>query len=111
MNQDDVVRLLLKYKADINLQDEKGRTPLMEACSAGNIDVIDVLLARGCDINKQDSMGCTALMRVCYAGFDELIQILLRHGANKDIIDKDGHKAYDYYTIKSNNKELLDALV
>ena len=61
-------------------------------------------------VNVQDNMGCTALMRVSYAGYDDLINQLLDHEADKDLRDRDGRRAYDYYVTRHNNDSILNKL-
>ncbi|MGL5722005.1 MAG: ankyrin repeat domain-containing protein [Brevinema sp.] len=42
----DVIKLLLKYEADINIPDSQGETPLMLAYRASNTEIIKFLLTR-----------------------------------------------------------------
>lgn len=41
----EIVRLLLEYKADVNLPNNSGRTPLHIAADANNIPIAKLLLA------------------------------------------------------------------
>ena len=68
LGHDRCVEVLLDAGADINAQDEVGRTALMEACVAFKKDVIRLLISRGADVNLCDNNGCTALMRAAYGG-------------------------------------------
>ena len=43
-------------------------------------------------------------------GFDELMRQLLDHEADKDLRDRDGKRAYDYYVTRHDNEEILDRL-
>ena len=40
----DAVRLLVKFMADINIEDEGGTTPLMRACRKDHFDIVEILL-------------------------------------------------------------------
>lgn len=42
----EVVDLLIKYKADVNLRDSNGNTSLIAACKNGHLDVVELLLER-----------------------------------------------------------------
>ncbi len=42
----DVVELMLKYHAEVNLKDHQGRTPLTEACRHGHSEIVELLLRR-----------------------------------------------------------------
>ena len=50
----DKVNLLLDEGADVNFQDNHGRTPLNIASENGRIDIVNLLLDRGADINVKD---------------------------------------------------------
>lgn len=42
----NVVELLLKYKADVNMEDRYGDTPLIKACRGGHSNIVEILLKR-----------------------------------------------------------------
>ena len=42
----DIVELLLKYKADVNIEDQHGNTPLIKACRGGHSKIVEILLKR-----------------------------------------------------------------
>jgi len=42
----DVVELLIQYNADVNMKDNHGNTPLMEACKHGHLDIVKILLQK-----------------------------------------------------------------
>lgn len=42
----EIVELLLKYNADVNLQTSHGNTPLMAACKNGHLDIVELLLRK-----------------------------------------------------------------
>lgn len=96
LGQDRCVQTLLDAGADINAQDEAGRSALMEACIAFKRDTIALLLERNADVNLFDNNGCTALMRAAYGGYPSLVEKLLAFGADKDMEDKQGNVALDY---------------
>lgn len=63
----DRIRLLIKYKADVNSCDGNGRTPLMYAAGHLFSEVVNQLLKSGAwlTINNTDKYGMTALMYLC----------------------------------------------
>ncbi|KAK2055750.1 ankyrin, partial [Colletotrichum caudatum] len=57
----DFVREVVKSGLDVDAQDDSGRTPLMNAATAGNGDLVLFLLSLGVDADKVDREGRTAL--------------------------------------------------
>ena len=58
----EVIRLLVKYGADVDLSNEKGITPLMYASrNNSNPEVIAALLVCGADVKAKDKEGNTVL--------------------------------------------------
>ena len=55
------VAILLKYKANVNIQSRKGVTALMLAVVAGDSDFLTILLSNNADPNLQCTDGMTAL--------------------------------------------------
>ncbi|KAJ2918465.1 hypothetical protein MD484_g1940, partial [Candolleomyces efflorescens] len=49
----DIVRLLVDQKAEVDLPDNSGWTPLLIAVSAGYTEVVQELIGAGADVNRQ----------------------------------------------------------
>ena len=82
--QAEIVRLLLEhwmweYSADG--RDDYGRTALMFAAAAGDIEMAHLLLENGAPINHQTDIGTTALMYAAVEGHVEIARLLLENGA------------------------------
>ena len=64
----DLIKLLLKYGADINLQNEDGDTVMILICkfieNETSIDVLKLLIENGANINLKNNNECSALMEV-----------------------------------------------
>ena len=74
----------MNARADVNLPQKDGRTPLMKATERGHPPVARILIAAGAELNARDTYGKTA---VTYAkdkrqGNPEIAQMLLVAGAN-----------------------------
>jgi ankyrin repeat protein len=77
----EVVRYLLDEGADVNAQENRAGTALIEAAYSGHVDVIKELLLRGADINVISEQGTAldmAIIRNNPAAAD-----LLRHRGGK----------------------------
>jgi ankyrin repeat protein len=57
----EVLKLLLKYEADVNRRDGKGFTALMEASYRGHTEVVQFLLQHGSDARLTNCDGKTAI--------------------------------------------------
>lgn len=77
----DCMDLLLKHKADPNLKNKYGHTPLMLCTS--DLAKIKLLLASGANINDTSKSGNTALLIACLGyGRYETVKWLLDEGAD-----------------------------
>uniref|UniRef100_A0A8C7YG89 ANK_REP_REGION domain-containing protein n=1 Tax=Oryzias sinensis TaxID=183150 RepID=A0A8C7YG89_9TELE len=56
------IRLLLEKGADVNCQDEDGRTALSHACEMGHLDVVKLLVQFNADPDVSDAWGNSALI-------------------------------------------------
>jgi len=85
------LKQLVKDGADINAQDECGRSALIMAMDQdlANTDWIEFLVANDIDVNLQDNNGDTALDLARYNGNQEAIDLLIKHHA----VGKDGPSA------------------
>lgn len=59
-NNPDILKLLLDFKSNPDIQNSIGQTPLMIAVKTGNNDMVELLIQAGADVNKQDIYGRTA---------------------------------------------------
>lgn len=93
----DIVQLLCRNSADVNLQNVDGYTALMYASSRNKYEVVKTLLLKDAKINMQNHSGWTALMcAVAFEGLDEVIDLLCDHGANVDFGNDEGYSAMMY---------------
>ena len=96
-SQQKVVRMLLKYGANVNLKDNMGRTALSYACEYKCNDVIRELVKNNVDPNIDDNNGNTPLVYCAQAGNHEAVTILAkcfrRLGLEVDKYNADGMTA------------------
>ena len=89
---------LISAKADPNLADPDGETPLMLAAEFDDSDIVGRLIEAGADPNAADKDSRTALIRAASwscGGKTKVKRILLRGGANPRLVDNDGKTAED----------------
>ena len=92
-----LARLLLSFRADPNITDAEGRTPLH--VGAGNAEIVGMLIDGGADISKRDKAGRTGLHVAVDHAADEAMRRLFKRGADPDDAATDGttavHRAVD----------------
>ena len=113
-NNPEIVQLLLKNNANPNIQDDHGRTALMQATriqistnKKGTTTwkgrwqrrkqrkIMESLLTSGANPNKRDKDGMTALHHAVIAGNEKAVQLLLTHKADANITTKEGKTPLD----------------
>ncbi|NXU40482.1 ANKE1 protein, partial [Drymodes brunneopygia] len=65
----------------VDIKDKYYKTPLMVACTGGNIVLVEFLLEKGADVNATDNFLWTALHHACYNGYLEIAEVLVKAGA------------------------------
>ncbi len=77
----DMIRLLIKYKADLELKDNYKETALNCAVRTGNIEIVKYILEQGVDVNTQASDSSTPLAYAIQQGDIESVNVLGKYGA------------------------------
>ncbi|KAM3871298.1 uncharacterized protein ankrd63 [Diretmus argenteus] len=89
--------LLLEKGADVNLQDENGRTSLSHACELGHLEVIKLLVQFSANPDVSDVWGNSALMYAAFSGHSQVLEFLVRAfkrlGLKLDRTNNAGHSA------------------
>jgi len=87
------IHLALEAGEDVDDRDNRGATPLMNACGAGHVDAARALLEAGALVNYRENNGWAALMYAAMHGHVDAMGVLIEAGALVDSIDKDGWAA------------------
>jgi len=106
----DIVELLIQYGADPNNSLANNYSPLMGAASFGSKEIMMLLLNHKVNIDQERTVdGITALILAAHNGDIDKVKLLLEAGANKNLLNKNGKRAFDYvdkippYIIDENN--------
>ena len=103
-------RFLLEHKADVNIQDESGCTPLYWCASEGNENLCRLLLEQNVDVNIQNKSRRTPLHCCARKGNENLCRLLLEHNADVNIQDKGGRTPL-HWCVRAGNEHLYRLLL
>jgi ankyrin repeat protein len=81
--------------ADVNAQDEEGRTPLHYACGNGDVDMVRLLLGAGADVTIAADDGNTPLHYAADNCYGEIAEMLIKSGADLAAVNNDGMTPLD----------------
>lgn len=77
----DMVRSLLSTPAvEVNVTDDRGSTPLLEAARFGHDEICRLLIAAGANFRSKDRDGNTALMLAIKNNHDDVVRVLKEAG-------------------------------
>lgn len=99
-----IAESLLRYGADIDLQDRFGVTPLNYASAYGSFRFVDLLLYYRADIDKKAFDGTTPLMAAVWAEHANVADLLVQNGANMEARD---NKGFTSFLIAAQNGDTL----
>ncbi len=85
------LKKLLNANQNINVQDERGWTPLMSASESGKLEVVKYLLENKAKTNLRNEKGDTALIRASVTGHVEIVKLLIIAGASVHLKNKKGY--------------------
>ncbi|KAF9591774.1 hypothetical protein IFM89_007104 [Coptis chinensis] len=90
IGNDDILDILLKIGADVNLKNDGGRSALHYAASKGWLKIAEILISHNAKLNQKDKVGCTPLHRAASTGNSSLSELLIEEGAEVDAVDRAG---------------------
>lgn len=110
--EEEILELLVKAKADVDVVTSSGRTstPLINAAAYMPQSSLQLLLDAGADINLPDDDGDTALIVAASRGDDEALSFLLDSGADIMHSNKNNDNALQV-AIQYENTDCLKVLV
>jgi ankyrin repeat protein len=85
-----MMMLLMRHDADVNIRDSKGRTPLMVAIGEGVVESVSLLIKKDADVMLADNDGVIPVTRAAESGSKGLVAMLLDEGVPVDSRDADG---------------------
>lgn len=108
LSEQDLVKVLLQYRADPNIPDNSGRTPLH--CALSQPSILQVLLGSKPEVNTKTKEGETPLYWASSAGLAPAVELLLKNGADPNIADSHGNTPLHLAALKS-YKEIVELLL
>lgn len=92
----EIINLLLDNGAYVDIQDEKGFTPLHNSVRYGQYDVVKLLLDRGAQINLTDQYYRSTPLHFAVKNRNyDIAKLLLERGAKTNIINRKGKTALE----------------
>jgi TonB family protein len=83
------LKALLDGRANVNVSDLRGITPLIIAAAEGKTEFVRLLLAKGADVSVRDKKGATALSYAKAKEHREIANLLEKAGGTGTVIAKD----------------------
>ncbi len=110
-NNPEIVELLIKRKAPLNVIDSNGSTPLMIAVNRGSDEIAQLLIDNGADPDIKDiAYGRTALHIAASKGYQKIASVLVSKGAEVNITDNNGHSPL-YSALYHGNDQIAKLLI
>lgn len=100
----------LKYRVNIDAQDNDGRTVMHKAVIANDLVVVEKLLTKKADLSIKDIHGRTALHHTQWHGNYKIARWLIAAGADMNLPDNSGFTLLNYATIFGHTR-LVIALI
>lgn len=106
----NVIKILLKYNADLEIDDKDGDRAIHHAAFGDEPRVIQLLAKSNCDLNARNKRRQTALHIGVNKGHFNVVKILLDCGAHPNLCDSDGDTPL-HDAITKKHDDLVDLLL
>jgi len=103
------VERLLSMGANIEAEDDRGRTALSAACKKGHVHVASLLLDKNACIESKCNRGRTPLLWAAAFDFVHVVELLRDRKANLSVIDNDGKGAM-FHASRNDNGDMISCL-
>ncbi|KAJ3838218.1 ankyrin repeat-containing domain protein [Lentinula raphanica] len=106
-NCNNIIKLLLKYGADLKSEEENTQKALLQAAMFGHKDTVELLLLNNANVNAQGDDFGTALQAAAYGKHKAIIPLLLDHGA--DVNANEGY--FGTALVSYNQQDIVSLLI
>jgi ankyrin repeat protein len=89
---EEVAKLLISYGADVNAQDETGKTPIFYATQNADLKIAKLLLTNKANVKGNPELLNIAVKKECR----EVVEVLLEHGVSVNRSDENGRTALHF---------------
>lgn len=107
---EDVVKLLLSNRADVNARSGNLVTPLGSAAHRGQTDVVKLLISNGANVDLPDDTGVTPLATAAFRSYKQIVEILLANNAKVNVKDEHGSTPL-HEAAAGGNQEIVSLLL
>lgn len=110
-DDEELFDYFIKKGVDVNLQDDGGDSPFMNAANSNTLKIVKHLFKYVNNINAQDENGRSALTMAVNRNSDDVVQFLIDKGADIKVVDTNGNSLMYYLmnTYRSNNPDVFEA--
>lgn len=109
-NSIDFARLLLMHKANPDIKNSNGDTPLMLACKMGKENFIKLLIKFNANADEKNNFGETALHMALLNGNIDIIKVLINEKTSLDLLTE-SNRSITHYAVKSGKISVLKFII
>ena len=106
----EMIELLIKGGADVNIENHFGDSPLLQAVYRGNHGLVELLIQHGADLNHRNRFGDTPLLEAVNRDLIVMAALLVEHGADINAQGRHGDTVL-HTAVRRGNQPMVHMLV